>query len=103
MFTASLAGPDWQPEAVIAAGVETQGILEEVLRNGAAEGFFPAALMRKANLQAAWLFAWSATHGLTLLAIQGITNVEEGALERVTDKILAMMLDGLGKREESAG
>jgi len=101
MFTASLT-PDWQPEAVIAAGVETQGILEDVIRNGAAKSSFFPALTRKANLQTAWLQAWSAAHGLTMLAIHGVTNVEEGAFERVTDKVLTVMLDGMGKRDESA-
>ena len=99
MFTAFLSGPDWQPEGVVAANVETRGIVEEAIRDGAARGFFQSILTRKANLEAASLFGWSAVHGLTMLAINGLTNVEEGSLERVTDKVMAMVLDGLRNKE----
>jgi len=100
MFTASLSGPDWRPDAVIAAGEETRAILEDILRSGAVSGVFQSSLTRKANMEAASLFAWSAVHGLTMLTISGLTNMEEASLERATDKILTMILDGMGKKNE---
>jgi len=100
MFTASLSDPDWQPEGAVAANVETRGMVEEVLRTGAVKGVFPSALTRKSNLEAASLFAWSAVHGLTMLAINGLTNVEEGSLDRATEKLMAMVLDGMGQKNE---
>ena len=71
---------------------------------GAAKGLFTATLTRKANAQTASLFGWSAVHGFTMLAISDPTNVEEIPIERLTDKILTMILGGmLGKKPARAG
>lgn len=99
MFTAALSGPDWHPEAVIEAGVETRATLEEILRRGAATGTFSPALTRKTDLQAASVSAWATVHGYTMLAIDGLANLEQISIERLTNKILAMVLHSLsGKR-----
>ena len=99
MFTAALGGPNWQPETVVAAGEGTRTILEDIFRDGAAKGLFPRNLSRRANLQAAALCAWSAVHGLTMLAIDGLARVEHNSIERLTDKILAMILHGLSPQK----
>jgi len=99
MFNAPLSAPDWKPEGVVTAYAETRRVVEDVIRAGVAKGLFPPAVSRKGNLQTASLFAWSAVHGLTMLAINGLANVEEGSFDRVTEKVMDMVLDGMGHKE----
>lgn len=99
MFTAAQGGPDWQPDTVIAAGVETRATLEEILRRGAAAGALSPALTRTIDLQAAAVSAWATVHGLTMLAIDGLANVEHVSTERLTDKVLATTLQGISVKK----
>ena len=46
MFSQALSGPDWRPEEVLAAGVATRAVLENILRRGARSGVFDPALPR---------------------------------------------------------
>ena len=101
IFTAALSGHDWHPEAIIKAGAETRATLEEILRTGAATGTFSPALTRKMDLQAASVSAWATVHGFTLLAIDGLANVGQVSIERLTDKVLAMVLHGLSGKKAS--
>ena len=99
MFTASLSGPNWRPETVVAAGEETRAMVDDLLRNAMARGMFAPTLKRETNVRTATLFGWSAVHGFTMLVISGLTGMEEIPIERLTDKIMNMVLDVmLGKK-----
>jgi len=102
MFTASLSGHDWRPELVVGEGEKTRGIVEEVMRRGAIERTFPLRLTRKPTLQAASLFAWSAIHGLTMIAISGLTNMDHTSIDRLTSKVMSMVVDGMGATKVSS-
>jgi AcrR family transcriptional regulator len=97
MFTASLSGPDWRPKSVIAAGEQTRAMVEEIIRAGAASGLFASTLARKT--EAASLFAWSAVHGFTMIAISGLTNTDHISIDRLTIKIMSMVLDSMGAKK----
>jgi hypothetical protein len=101
MFSAALSGPDWRPEQVLAAGVATRVLLEDVFRSGARSGVFPPGLARKSELQNAALCAWATVHGLTLLAIDGLPNVEDISSEGFGQKMVAIITRGLGADKAS--
>ena len=72
----------------------------EANKYAGAEDFRRAfSLTRKANSTAASLLGWSAVHGLTMSAINGVRNVEQESTERGTDKILIMMFRRHGEKK----
>jgi AcrR family transcriptional regulator len=95
MFSAALSGPDWRPEQVLAAGVATRALLEDILRRGARSGVFAPALTRKSESQIAALHAWATVHGLTMLVIDGLATVEDFSTERMAQRMLRTILQGL--------
>jgi AcrR family transcriptional regulator len=88
MFSAALGGPDWHPEKVLAEGVATRALLEDIIRRGAHTGFFDPALTRKSGLQVATLHVWAAVHGLTMLAIDGLAKVGDISSECIGQRVL---------------
>jgi AcrR family transcriptional regulator len=101
MFSAGPTHPDWRPEEILAAWVASHAILENILRRGARVGIFDPALIRKTELQAAALYTWAVVHGLTLLAIDGLANVERLSIERIAQKVVTTTLRGLAGRRAS--
>ncbi|HEY4047657.1 MAG TPA: TetR/AcrR family transcriptional regulator [Acidobacteriaceae bacterium] len=102
MFSAAHSGPDWRPEQVLAAGVATRALLEDIFRRGARSGVFPPRLARESELQNAALCTWATVHGLTMLAIDGLANVGDISSEGFGQKIVAIITRGLGPNEASA-
>jgi AcrR family transcriptional regulator len=88
-------GPAWRPEEVLTAWVASRAVLENILRRGARIGIFDPALARKSELQTAALFTWAVVHGLTMLAIDGLANVEHLSIERIAQKVVTTTLRGL--------
>jgi AcrR family transcriptional regulator len=99
MFNVAPSGPDWRPEEVLTAWVAGRAVLENILRRGARVGIFGPALTRKLELQTAALYAWAVVHGLTMLAIDGLADVERLSIERITQKVVTTTLRGLAVRE----
>ncbi len=99
MFNVVPSGSDWRPEEVLTAWVAGRAVLENILRRGARVGIFGAALARKLELQTAALYTWAVVHGLTMLAIDGLADVERLSIERVTQKVVTTTLRGLAVRE----
>ena len=95
------SAPDWRPEEVLAAWVAARAVLENILRRGARIGIFDPVLTRKSELQAAALYTWAVVHGLTMLAIDGLANVERLSVERIAQKVVTTTLRGLAAREAS--
>lgn len=83
MFGSVLSGPDGRPASVAAAGAATRAMLENIIHDGARSGDFAVSHRQKANAQIAVLTAWSAVHGLTMLAIDGIREVSASDINRV--------------------
>jgi len=96
MFSSALATPaEGRPEPVADAGAETKALLEQILRRGARAGVFTASLNRREELQVAVLSAWSAVHGLTMLAIDGLTGAPGLPVERIAEKLARTFCGGL--------
>jgi len=101
MFSVAPSGPAWRPEEVLTAWVASRAVLENILRRGARIGIFDPALTRKSELQIAALYTWAVVHGLTMLAIDGLANVEHLSIERIAQKVVTTTLRGLAGREAS--
>jgi AcrR family transcriptional regulator len=101
MFSVAPSGPDWRPEEVLQAWVAARAVLENILRRGARIGILDPALTRKSELQTAALYIWAVVHGLTMLAIDGLANIEHLPIERVAQKVVTTTLRGLAGREAS--
>jgi AcrR family transcriptional regulator len=101
MFRVALKGPEWRPEQVLQAWVAARAALENILRRGARIGMFDPALTRKSELQTAALYTWAVVHGLTMLAIDGLANVERLSIDRIAQKVVSTTLRGLAGREAS--
>jgi AcrR family transcriptional regulator len=95
MFSARLSGPDWNPEQVLAAGVATRALLEDILRRGARSGVFAPVLTRKSELQAASLHAWGTVHGMTMLVIDGLATLKEVTSKRIAQRVLTTISQGV--------
>jgi len=104
MFSVAPSGHAWRPEEVLTAWVASRAVLENILRRGARIGIFDPALTRKSDLQTAALYTWAAVHGLTMLAIDGLANVERLSIERIAQKVITTTLRGLaGSRPATNG
>lgn len=101
MFSSALSGPDWRPEAVLAAGVATRAVLANILRRGARIGAFDPALTRGSNLEVASLYAWAVVHGLTMLAIDGLAKGEHVSTESMARKVVGTIFRGLGAKRKA--
>jgi AcrR family transcriptional regulator len=95
MFRVAPSGPVWRPEEVLQVWVAARAVLENILRRGARIGIFDPALTRKPELQTAALYTWAVIHGLTMLAIDGLANVEHLSIERIAQKVITTTLRGL--------
>jgi AcrR family transcriptional regulator len=101
MFSVVPSGPAWRREEVLNAWVALRAVLENILRRGARIGIFAPALTRKSELQTAALYIWAVAHGLTMLSIDGLANVEHLSIERIAQKVVTMTFRGLTGREDS--
>lgn len=99
MFCVAPSGPDWRPEQILTAWVAGHAVLENILRRGARIGIFDPVLTRKLELQTAALYTWAVVHGLTMLAIDGLADVERLSIDRITQKVVTTTLRGLAGRE----
>lgn len=97
MFSVAPSDPHWRPEEVLQAWVAARAVLESILRRGARIGIFDPALTRKSELQTAALFTWSVVHGLTMLTLDGLANVERLSIERIAQKVITTTLRGLAR------
>jgi AcrR family transcriptional regulator len=99
MFTSEFtAGASPRPYVVLEAHMRTRELLISIIRRGAQSGVFAKAFNRDDPLQAAVLSAWSAVHGLTMLAIDGLTPVPRRAIDQVAKRLTHMVADGLKLR-----
>ena len=96
MFSVTPIRPGPSSEVVL-VWVAARPALENILRRGARIGIFDPALTRKSELQTAALYAWAVVHGLTMLAIDGLANVEHLSIERIAQKVVTTTLRGLAR------
>jgi len=95
MFDAVLSGPEWRPEEVLEAGHATSLLLEDLISQGASSGIFAPELTQQTELEIAALHAWATVHGLTMFAIDGLATVEGVSFERIVQRVLTTLLQGI--------
>jgi AcrR family transcriptional regulator len=96
MFSSELnAATGERPAVVVDAGVKTKELLESIIRRGVRTGVFSNAFNRNEDLQAAVLTAWSAVHGLTMLAIDGLPAIPRKLIDQIADKLTKIVCQGL--------
>ncbi len=97
MFSVAPSDPHWRSAEVLQEWVAASAVLENILRRGARIGVFDPALTRKSELQTGVLFTWAVVHGLTMLALDGLANVERLSTERAAQKVITTTLRGLAR------
>jgi hypothetical protein len=73
-------------------------VLEEVIYRGALAGIFAASPNKKEELQIAVLAAHAAVHGLTMLALDGITGLPPSKICDLPEKVGRALCQGLLRR-----
>lgn len=88
------AGAADRPQLARLAGAQARGVLEEVILRGARSGAFAVSPNNHQDVALASLSAWSAAHGLTMLAIDNIARADL-SVEDMIERLLGMVVAGL--------
>ena len=90
----SEAGSADRPPVAKLAGAEARGVLEEVILRGARAGVFAASPDDAQDVALTALAVWSATHGLTMLAIDKVAPVGL-TVDDMIERLLRMVVAGV--------
>ena len=65
-------------------------------------GMWISTTSRKSELQTAALYTWAVVHGLTMLVIDGLANVEQLSIERIAQKVVTTLrgLEGVERQQK---
>lgn len=88
------AGSADRPTVARMAGAQARGVLEDVILRGARSGAFAVLPDSLQDVALAALAVWSATHGLTMLAIDKIPRADL-PVDDMIERLLGMVLAGL--------
>ena len=83
-----------RPMVARTAGGQARAVLEEVILRGARSGIFAVSPDKPQDLALAALSVWSATHGLTMLIIDKLSQ-KDLAVEDMIERMLRMVTEGL--------
>jgi AcrR family transcriptional regulator len=89
---------DGRPHSLTVAGENARAVLEEIVHRGAQQGIFVPSPENEEQLRIAVLSAWSAVHGLTMLAIDGLATTPHLTMDNVTEKLVETLCHGLIRR-----
>ena len=90
----SHAGSADRPAVARLAGAQARGVLEDIILRGARSGAFAVSPDNLQDVALAALSVWSATHGLTMLAIDKIARADL-SVDDMIEKLLGMVVAGL--------
>jgi AcrR family transcriptional regulator len=88
------AGSADRPTVAKMTGAQARGVLEDVILCGARSGAFAVLPDSLQDVALAALSAWSATHGLTMLAIDKIPRADL-SVDDMIERLLGMVISGL--------
>jgi AcrR family transcriptional regulator len=96
MFGPALAGgvPN-RPALARDAGLNTLGVLAQIIQRGAESGEFASVPERRRDIELATIFGFSAAHGLTSLHIDNL-GASELPMRQLVDSFIRMVLKALG-------
>jgi AcrR family transcriptional regulator len=80
------------------AGAEARGVLEDVILRGGRSGVFAVPLDDAREPALTAMSVWSATHGLTMLVIDGVARPDL-TVDEMIEKLLQMVVEGLRRPE----
>jgi AcrR family transcriptional regulator len=92
----SASGSADRPAVARQAGAEARGVLEGVILHGARCGAFAVSPENAEDVAMAALSVWSATHGLTMLAIDRIPPPDL-SIDAMIERLLRILVIGLRK------
>jgi AcrR family transcriptional regulator len=99
MFGSVLPSPkETQPSQFAASAAGARGALAEVIIRGAEAGQLNTPSRKKEDLQFAALAAWSTVHGLTMIAIDRMTEAPTSDVPYLAEKVARMVCNGLVRR-----
>jgi AcrR family transcriptional regulator len=87
-----------RPDALIDAADRAKKALGEIIYRGAQSGTFQISPTDKKELDIAVLSAWSAVHGLTMLAIDSQVGPSPVSIEKIAEKLARIFCHGLVRR-----
>jgi AcrR family transcriptional regulator len=90
----SQAGAGDRPTIARVAGAEARAVLEEVILHGARSGAFAVSADDPQDVALTAIAVWSATHGLTMLAIDKIPRADLG-VDDMIERLLRTVVAGL--------
>jgi AcrR family transcriptional regulator len=90
----SEAGSADRPPVAKLAGAEARAVLEEIILRGAHAGVFAASPDDPEDVALTALAVWSATHGLTMLAIDKVAPVGL-TVDDMIERLLRMVIAGV--------
>jgi AcrR family transcriptional regulator len=90
----SEAGSADRPPVAKLAGAEARGVLEKIILRGARAGVFAASPDDPQDVALTALAVWSATHGLTMLAIDKVSPAGP-SVDDMIDRLLRMVVAGV--------
>jgi AcrR family transcriptional regulator len=90
----SEAGSTDRPALARLAGAQARAVLEDVILRGGRSGAFAVSPDSLQDVALAALAAWSAVHGLTMMAIDKIPRADL-AVDDMVDRMLGMVVAGL--------
>jgi AcrR family transcriptional regulator len=88
------AGVADRPAVARVAGAEARGVLEDVIGRGASAGVFSVAPNNPQDVALTALAVWSATHGLTMLAIDKVSP-QGLSVDDMIERLIGMVAAGL--------
>jgi AcrR family transcriptional regulator len=88
------AGSADRPPVAKLAGAEARGVLEEVILRGARAGVFAVLPDEPQDVALTAISVWSATHGLTMLAIDKVPPPEL-SVDDMIERLLRMVIAGV--------
>jgi AcrR family transcriptional regulator len=96
MFGPALAGGTAdRPALARDAGLNTLGVLGQIIQRGAESGEFASVPERKRDIELATIFGFSAAHGLTSLHIDNL-GASELPMRQLVDSFIRNVLKALG-------
>jgi len=90
----SAAGSNDRPAVARLAGAQARAVLQDVILRGARAGTFAVSPNDPKDLALAALSAWSAAHGLTMLAIDRVPGADL-PVDDMVERLLRMVATGL--------
>jgi AcrR family transcriptional regulator len=87
-----------RPPVARLAGAQARAVLEEIILRGARSGAFAVSPDSLQDVALTALAAWSAAHGLTMLAIDKIPRADL-SVDDMIEKLLGMVVAGLSHAE----